>query len=226
LLKATFPDWCSILMVGSPGIGTLEFNISLAKGYLEEGHTIVFVTADMNADDVLSLMRKFGIDVEGMLGKSLFMIDYHSSLLGSFSNEEHQRSDIRDVVDLEGIMFNIDSVTQKTGAPVKIFLYSLSTLFLYNQQNVVLKFFQISSSRIRSEYGTAFFTLHDGVHESTIVNHLIAIADGVIELKFDEDLKRRIRIRHMRGHATSSQWMPFEIKQLRPEEKKPLLEWR
>ena len=97
----------------------------------------------MSADDVLSLMRKFGIDVEGMLGQRLFMIDYHSSLLGSFGNKEQQRSDIRYVVDLEGIMFNIDSVTQKTGAPVKIFLYSLSTLFLYNQQNVVLKFFQI-----------------------------------------------------------------------------------
>lgn len=226
MIKAAFPEWCSILMVGSPGIGTLEFNISLAKTYVDEGQTVVFVTADMHAENVLYMMERFGMDVKGMLGKKLFLIDYHSSLLGSFENGDNYKDDIRYVVDLEGIMFNIDSIANLTGAPIKIFIYSLSTLFLYNQSNVVLKFFQISSSRIRSEYGSAIFTLHDGVHDGTTVNHLMAIADGVLELKFDDDLKKRMRIRHMRGVATSSQWIPFEIKQVQPGNNRPLLEWR
>jgi KaiC/GvpD/RAD55 family RecA-like ATPase len=226
LIKAKFPDWCSILMLGSPGIGSLEFNISLAKNYIEEGQTVVFVSTDIHADNLLYLMEKFGMNVKENLGKKLFLIDYHSSLLGTFENDGHHNDDVRYVVDLEGIMFNIDSIADQVGTPIKIFIQSLSTLFLYNQSNVVLKFFQISSSKIRSDFGSAIFTLHDGVHDSTTVNHLIAIADGVIELKFDDDLKKRMRIRNMRGLPTSSQWIPFEIKQIQQMNTRPLLEWR
>ena len=122
-------------------------------------------------------------------------------------------------------MFNIDSISEGVGVPIKIFIYSLSTLFLYNQQNVVLKFFQISSSKIKTDYGSAVFILHDGVHDDTVVNHLMAIADGVIELKFNKDFERRMRVRYMRGFITSSQWIPFEIKLIKASDNRPLLEW-
>lgn len=225
-MTATFPDWCSVLLVGSPGIGALEFNISMVKKYLDEGETVVFVTADLNADNILYLMERFGIDVKGKLGEHLFLIDYHSSLLGTYDNGDRINEKIQQVIDLEGIMFNIDEIAGTRGTPIRIFIYSLSTLFLYNQPNVVLKFFQISSSKIRSDFGFAIFTLHDGVHDGTTVNHLMAIADGVIELKFDEELKKQMRIRHMRGTVTSPQWIPFEIKHIQTENSRPLLEWK
>jgi len=225
MVKLRLPDWSSILMVCSPGIGALEFNISMAKNYIDEGHPVVFIVADVGIDDVISLMGKFGIKTDELIGKTLFLIDYHSSLLCSVGDRGHQRADVKYVVDLEGIMFAVDSVAKEIDKPLKIFLYSLSTLFLYNQENVVLKFFQISSSKIRSEYGSAIFTLHDGVHRDNIVNHLMAIADGVIELKFDENLKRHIRIRHMRGYVTSPHWIPFEIRQIQPVEERPLIEF-
>jgi KaiC/GvpD/RAD55 family RecA-like ATPase len=225
-MTETFPDWCSVLLVGSPGIGALEFNISMVKKYLDEGETVVFVTADLNADNILYHMERFGIDVKNKLGEQLFLIDYHSSLLGTYDNGDRINEKIQHVIDLEGIMFNIDEIAETRGTPIRIFIYSLSTLFLYNQPNVVLKFFQISSSKIRSDFGFAIFTLHDGVHDGTTVNHLMAIADGVIELKFDEELKKQMRIRHMRGIVTSPQWIPFEIKHIQTENNRPLLEWK
>ncbi|MFP4545857.1 MAG: RAD55 family ATPase [Methanomassiliicoccales archaeon] len=226
MIRNRLPEWCTVLNVGSPGIGALEFNISLVKDHLEKGEPVVFITADMDAGSVISFMGKFGIDVDSALGSYLFLIDYHTSLLGSFDNggAEH-RCDVHYVVDLEGIMFNIDAISQKVGGPLKIFLHSLSTLFLYNQPNVVLKFFQIFSSRIRTQYGSAIFTLHEGVHEDHTVNHLMAISDGVIEMKFDQNLRRMMRIRHMRGYAVSSKWMPFEIKQVQESGEAKLLEW-
>jgi KaiC/GvpD/RAD55 family RecA-like ATPase len=217
----------SILMVGSPGIGMLEFNISLAKNYLDQGDSIVFVAVDNSPEDILSIMRSFGIATEDRLGKSLFVIDFHSSLLGACQdNGSGASADVRRITDLEGIMFNIGDISASTGKRLRIFLYSLSTLFLYNQNNVVLKFFQISCSRIRTQYGTAIVSLHDGVHDDKTVNHLMAMADGVIELKFDEDLNRRMRIRHMKGYPTSSQWIPFEIRTIDRGEPGQLLEWR
>ena len=53
----------------------------------------------------------------------------------------------------------------------------------------------------------------------------MAIADGVLELKFDEELNRRMRIRNMRGCITSSQWIPFEIRHS-GDASQQLLEWR
>jgi len=227
VIKSTFPDKSSIIMVGSPGIGLLEFNISLAKNYIENGDIVIFVAVDLLPADVISAMESFGISVKDTLGHSLFIIDYHSSLLGAFEGRDsRQTGDVRQVSDIEGIMFNVSAIAKETGKPVRIFLHSLSTLFLYNQTNVVLKFFQISSSRIRSEFGTGFFTVHDGVHDEKTMNHLMAIADGVIELKFDDNLNRRMRIRHMRGYAASSQWIPFEIKQIYKGDRISLLEWK
>ena len=53
----------------------------------------------------------------------------------------------------------------------------------------------------------------------------MAIADGVLELKFDEELNRRMRIRNMRGCITSSQWIPFETVDL-GDASQQLLEWK
>ncbi len=215
MLKAVLPEWSSMLLVGSPGIGMLEFTLSLAKGCLDSEEMTIFVTVDLLPKDLMNSMEAFGIPPD-RLGKNLFIIDYHSSLLGSMDGHgEDQTGAIRHVADLEGIMFNICEIANLAKRPVKVFLHSLSTLFLYNQTNVVIKFFQISSSRIRTEMGTIVFTIHEGVHDEKTVNHLMAIADGVLELRFDDRLNRQLRIRHMRGYVAPSQWIPFEIRQVK-----------
>ena len=226
MLRTYLPDNSAVLMLGSPGIGLLEFNISVAKDYLDSDEVVVFVTIDNSAPDVMRLMSSFGIDIKGLLGKRLFFLDYHSTLLGTEQERSIRDSAVRPISDLEGIMFNIAAIKNETGRKVRVFVFSLSTLFLYNQANVVLKFFQISSSRIRSDFGSVVASLHEGVHDEKVANHLMAIADGVIELRFDEDLNKVMRVRHMRGYPTASQWVPFEILMAGDEKKPNLLEWR
>jgi KaiC/GvpD/RAD55 family RecA-like ATPase len=226
MIKATFPEHSSMLMIGSPGIGMLEFAVSIVRDWMDQDNMVIFVTVDMLPVDLLNIMASFGVPKE-VLGRNLFIIDYHSSLLGSLDDPTIcHGTEVRKVSDLEGIVFNMTALAEGTERPVKIVIHSLSTLFLYNQANVVLKFFQISSSRIRNEFGSAFFTIHEGVHDDRTVNHLMAIADGVLELKFDEELNRRMRVRNMRGCVTSSQWIPFEIKQANNGHNSSLLEWR
>lgn len=225
MFKAVLPEWSSMLMVGSPGIGMLEFTVSLAKSCIDTNEIIIFVTVDLLPKDLLTSMEAFGISPD-TLGKNLYIIDYHSSLLGSMDGQgDEQAGAVRHVADLEGIMFNISEIANEAKRPVKVFIHSLSTLFLYNQTNVVIKFFQISSSRIRTEMGTIIFTLHEGVHDEKTVNHLMAIADGVLELKFDDHLNRQIRIRHMRGYVAPSQWIPFEIRQVKTNPNPSVLQW-
>lgn len=225
MMRATFPDQSCVLMVGSPGIGLLEFNISLVKTYLERDDVVIFVALDSSPADVVRCMSSFGLEAKELLGRSLFFLDYHSSLLGASEDRVMRGNGIRSISDLEGIMFNIGAISNETKKRTRIFIYSLSTLFLYNQSNVVLKFFQISSSKIRANYGTSVISVHEGVHDERTVNHLMAIADGVVELRFDEDLNKMMRIRNMRGVSTSPQWVPFEIHNVENGEPVRLLEW-
>jgi len=226
MLHASFPEQSSVLLIGSPGIGTLEFNVFLAKDYLDRGDTVVFVAIDNAPADLVALMDLFGVQTKEQLGKRLFFLDYNSALLGFSEQRGVRQSEIRSISDLEGIMFNIAAISQETGKKLRIFLYSLSTLFLYNQANVVLKFFQISTSKIKSDFGSVVVSLHDGVHDDKTVNHLMAIADGVIELQFDDELNKMMRIRHMRGVPTSPDWVPFEIRNSGSNAPVRILEWR
>ena len=224
-MRISFPDQTSVLLVGSPGIGLLEFCVSMAQGYIEKDDVVAFVCIDAPVRDVMDLMDFFGMQTGELVGKKVFFLDYHSALLGMNVERQLANDGVRPINDLEGIMFNIAAIASETKRRVRVFVYSLSTLFLYNQSNVVLKFFQISCSRIRSQYGSVVAAVHEGVHEDKTVNHLMAIADGVVELRFDDDLNRTMRIRNMRGYPTSPQWIPFEIRTLEKNSDANLLEW-
>ena len=220
MINGSLPKHSSMLMIGSPGIGMAEYITHLVKGYLSRDETVIFVTVDMVPEDVIATMDAMDIDTEAVIGKRFFLIDFHSSLLGSFNGHDSSSIEgLRKVSDLEGIMYNIGSITKEIGTPVRIIIHSVSTLFLYNQSNVVLKFFQISSSKIKMDYGSVIFTLHESVHDDKTVNHLMALSDGVIELKFDAALNRQVRMRHMRGYTLSTDWIPFDIIRLSPEDR-------
>lgn len=226
MFKTNLPQMCSVLMLGTPGVGLLEFQMGMVKEYLDQGEPVVFVSMDLLPKDLLSAMERFGIPLD-RLGKGLYVIDYHSTLLGNTDEREPgDRAKVRRIHDLEGIMFNVANIYDEEKRPLRIFMHTLSTLFLYNQASVVLKFFQISTSRIRSEYGTAIVSVFDGVHDEKALNHLVALADGVLELRFDEELNRVLRVRHMRGMSVSGQWIPFEISPGGDEMPAPVLEWK
>ncbi|MCE5296190.1 MAG: hypothetical protein LLG16_03685, partial [Euryarchaeota archaeon] len=145
MMRTTIPDMASVLMIGSPGIGLLEFNIGLVKEYLDNDELVIFVSMDLTPTDLLSLMGEFAIPTKEVLGKNLFIIDFHSSLLGNAEDSPiFDKGSVILVSDIEGIMFNVAAIVKDRKRPVRIFIYALSTMFLYNQVNVVLKFFQIS----------------------------------------------------------------------------------
>ena len=226
MFKTNFPPMCSVLILGSPGVGLLEFQMGMVKEYLEAGEPVVFVTIDLLPRDLLSVMGRFGISLDH-LGNGLHIIDYHSSLLGGSDEQDaFERGKVRRIHDLEGIMFNVATIHQEVARPLRIFVHTLSTLFLYNQPNVVLKFFQISTSRIRSEYGTVFVSVYDDVHDERSVNHLMALADGTVELRFDPELNRMLRVRHMRGMSAPARWIPFEIVPAEEDLPSQVLQWR
>ncbi len=211
LLASRFPTNYAILLQGPPGVGKFEYIMSEMRDSLRRGERVVFVTLDMPPSEVRTRASVIDLDLVGAEGESFVFVDCYSStslerlesipgrrtyLVSSFSN-------------LEGIGMAMSKAAQDLGTPVRIFFYSISTLFLHNSPQAIAKFFQIVTSRVKTNMGFILYAVHDGVHEPMTVNLLRSLVDGVVEMRFTDALEREVRTHHLRGFRADPTWRPF-----------------
>ncbi len=208
---ARFPTNYAILLTGPPGVGKFEFVISQVREALRAGERVVFVTLDMQPNEIRSRAKALRLDLESVEGKSLVFVDCYSAtsserpepvpakktyLVSSFSN-------------LEGIGMAMSKAAQDLGTPVRVFFYTISTLFLHNSTQAIAKFFQIVTSRVKTNMGFIMYAVHDGVHDPMTMNLLRSLVDGVVEMRFTESMEREVRVHHMRGFQVDPSWHAF-----------------
>jgi KaiC/GvpD/RAD55 family RecA-like ATPase len=206
-----FPTNYSILLSGPPGVGKFEYMISQAREALRAGERVVFVTLDMHPSEIRSRAKALRFDLEPFEGKSFVFVDCYSAtateraeplpgkktfLVSSFSN-------------LEGIGMAMSKAAQELGTPVRIYVYTVSTLFLHNSTQAIAKFFQIVTSRAKTNMGFIMYAAHDGVHEPMTMNLLRSLVDGVVEMRFTDSMEHEARVHHMRGLQVDTGWHAF-----------------
>ena len=210
-MEERFPTNYSILLTGSPGVGKFEYVIAQVRDALDVGERVVFVTLDLHPTEIRARAKALHLDLEAHEGKSFLFVDCYSAtssdrpeavvgkktfLVSSFSN-------------LEGISMAMSKAAQELGTPVRIYFYTISTLFLHNSTQAIAKFFQIVTSRAKTNLGSILYAVQEGVHESLTMNLLRSLVDGVVEMRFTETMDREIRIHHMRGYQVNASWRPF-----------------
>ena len=210
-MEDRFPTNYSILLSGPPGVGKFEYLIAQIQESIRRGERVVFVTLDLHPNEIRARARSLGLDIEPAEGKSFVFVDCYSAtsserpeatpgkktfLVSSFSN-------------LEGIGMAMSKAAQELGTPVRIYFYTISTLFLHNSTQAIAKFFQIVTSRAKTNLGFILYAVQDGVHEPMTVNLLRSLVDGVIEMRFTDEMDHEIRTHHMRGYSVDAGWRPF-----------------
>lgn len=211
-MEDCFPTNYSILLSGPPGVGKFEYVIAKIREDLEAGDRVVFVSLDLHPNEVRTRARSLQLDLEPAEGKSFVFVDCYSAtsserpeglagkktfLVSSFSN-------------LEGIGMAMGKAAQELGTPVRIYFYTVSTLFLHNSTQAISKFFQIVTSRTKTNLGFILYAVQEGVHEPMTMNLLRSLVDGVVEMRFTDEMDREIRIHHMRGFHVDPAWRPIE----------------
>lgn len=202
----------SALLLGPPGVGKFEFSVEYAVGALRNKGRVIFVAVDMHPVEIRKWIQRYGGDIQRKEGRTFLFVDCYSSTVEDIKEPVPSRESLRvnSLSNIESIGMNISRAVERIGRPVRIVFYTLSTLFLYNAPQAMAKFFQTISSRVRTQFGSILYVLHQGVHEDRTVCLLESLVDGVAQMQFNENLGREWRIHHYRGGHPDPSWIDFD----------------
>jgi KaiC/GvpD/RAD55 family RecA-like ATPase len=209
-MKEKFPEKYAILLLGPPGVGKFEYTLDMAWDYLRKGDSVIYITTERSPEEVKERAKSMGLELERYEGKGLIFIDVYS---WSVRKKYDAGLSIDNPSNLNEININIKKAVDRLPPSRRLIFDSLSPLFLHNPPEAVTKFFQVLTSRTKAEYGSILCTLQDGVHDPRVVNTLIYLVDGLLEMEYEEGEKliRKLRIHHLRGMQIKQGWIKFDV---------------
>ncbi|MDX1534005.1 MAG: RAD55 family ATPase [Thermoplasmata archaeon] len=208
LLLERLPEFCSVLVSGPPGVGKFQFLIESLGRYLAEEEPVVFVCVDVGPTELQGHLRRLGVDPFAVLGRGLSVIDGFTTTVSE--EGKPNQAGIRlvsSLSNLEGLGMAITEEAAAHDRPVKVIVYTISTLFLHNSAQSLSKFFQIVSARVKTEMGSILFACQEGVVERRQENLLRSLVDGVIDMRFNGSGVREAMLHHLRGYAITPEWV-------------------
>jgi len=208
-MKLNFPSYYNVLLIGPPGVGKFDFILNYTAISLKSSEKVVFITTDNSIEFIEERMYKLGINLQNYYEKEFAFIDCYSATCGK---SDERWFCLRSMSNLEDLSLGIAQASRRLGPPVRILFDSLSTLYLHNSIPTMASFFQIVVRRIKSEYGFSLHTLEKGMHDTQTEATLYHLVDGVLEMKFDENMEKYIRVHHMKGRpAIRSAWVKINF---------------
>ncbi|OGS48470.1 MAG: hypothetical protein A3K68_07995 [Euryarchaeota archaeon RBG_16_68_13] len=210
-MQEKLPSHYSILLAGPPGVGKFEYTLTQVRETLRAGERVVFVTLDLHPNEIRTRAKALHLELDAAEGKSFAFVDCYSATAAERpeANPAKKTYSVSSFSNLEGIGMAVSKAAQDLGTPVRIYFYTISTLFLHNSTQAIAKFFQIVTSRVKTNMGFIMYAVQEGVHETMTMNLLRSLVDGVVEMRFTDRMDREVRNHHMRGLVVDPAWHPF-----------------
>jgi len=207
-----FPDNFAVLVVGAPSAGMFEFCSYLGATYLGAGERLVFCESNVSAELVRKQLELFGINAaECEENEQLAIVDFSKGL--DIKGADPKAITINDVSNLGEVIERVEEAVVKVGGhPVRVMFDSLTPLYMQHDSNEVGKFFSALTSMVKIS-GRITATVHSGIIPDEQVALLATIADGVLEIKIDDQFHRFVRIKHFRGIKVAPNWVPFDFQE-------------
>jgi len=205
-----FPERYSVLVVGLPDAGILDFLTYLASFYLRSGQNVVMVETDTSKAFIRRQLRNFGVKNGECEDSSFVVIDCFSEA-SSLDNRDQYCSPS----DLPELLEKIKAAQESTSEPVRIIFDSLSSLQIYSEHDKV-KDFLARLSDLSKRRGSLAVSLHEGMHSKEQIKSLSDLCDGLIEMRVDAKRKRYVRISKMGDMEIESKWVLFDVEPSAP----------
>jgi KaiC/GvpD/RAD55 family RecA-like ATPase len=198
----------STLITGPPGIGKTIICRNIAAECVRAKSGAVYVTLDAAPKAVAEAIQA-QIDSKGVYDKITF-VDCYSWLIGDVKGP-YCLSHLSNLGDLSVKLF---TALQEKGPQSYMIFDSISTLFVYNVENEVVRFLQVNLARIKQMGCFGVWTVEEGIHTPALYNVLRHIFDTILEFRFEETsiLERYMRVHTCKDSTHTTRWFPYEIK--------------
>jgi circadian clock protein KaiC len=207
MIDGGFPQASSILLVGPPGCGKTTLSQQFIWEGLKKDQPALYVTLDVSPTEILETMKQFGWDINGQKDRLKF-IDAYSWRVGK-PRGDNIISNIGNVNELNISITKILETINKSEIKRDVF-DSVSTLLIYADPSLVIKFVPVIIAKGRKAGFTQLLVLEEGVHDEKTVQTLNYVTDGLIEFKMEDD-KRLMRVSRMKGTKVKREWVEFEV---------------
>ncbi len=169
-------------------------------------------------------MYEFGVDVESHLRDgNLVIIDAYTP-----ADEWDSETGIVRVSGLENLGNIFEALTQSIQMlgepPVKVLFDSLTPLFMHHDSNAIGRFYKDVCTMAKFS-GTMTSVVHEGILDEDQIALLASISDSLLEMKVDDNFRRLVRIKHMRGVLVKPKWVPFDFEREAAESDGASLVW-
>jgi len=194
LLPVEELDAGTYYVTGPPLSQTDRLIRELVSGGIERGENALLVSGDSS---VKALRRSYG-DVLDPLPEQVGVVDCISEQSGGGEEERPQVSVASSPGDLTGIGMYASRHLQRFAElgqsnRTRVALNSVSTLLMYEDFRTVVRFLHVFGSRLDVADALGLFVLNDRSHDTQVVETILELADGVIEVREgDPDLEVRV----------------------------------
>ncbi|OGS41616.1 MAG: hypothetical protein A3K67_01625 [Euryarchaeota archaeon RBG_16_62_10] len=221
-----FPENHAVLVVGEPNAGMFEFCSYLGSTYLTNGESLVFVETNTSPVNIRKQMALFGVNAAEYEASGMFVIvDCYTPPKSSMVDPVVLRASSSSALSEVAEKIN-EGINKVGGPPVRVLIDSLTPLFMEHEAKEVAMFFKTVSSLIK-ESGAMTCVLHRGLLDEDQISVLSSLADGLLEIRMDEEFRRFVRIKFVRGLQVTPRWVPFDFEmEQEAREEGAMLSWK
>lgn len=205
LVQDGFPAPASFLVLSEPECRKGVLCQQLALAVRDQGKQVVYAATEQDPQDIKSAIS----GMKGGWSDDILLFDMFSPQGEVEPTSEFSESP----AELTSVSIALTGLLDR-GVGLLI-IDSCSTLLDLNGADPTLQFMRSLAIRSKRKGCSVLFTLNRRAYEMAVVARFQALADGIIELKADEDLYTGIstflRISKLRGTRFDSRWTEYQV---------------
>lgn len=204
LMHGGIPPGSTVLVIGPPGIGKTTLAEQFIADGLIRGQPCLYISIDEYPKDVRDRIKRFEANDKGLI-----IID---AVSWKHNKKSKEKWVIESEPDLDKLSITLTKALEsiKATGNKKAVFDAFSSVALFSQPDMVLKFFQNSVNKLRAADFTSLIIIEAGALEEKTLSTLKYLADGIIQIK-KEGSKAYINIEKMKGTSFNHEWWEFNI---------------
>jgi KaiC/GvpD/RAD55 family RecA-like ATPase len=205
------PESTVTMLIGPANIGKFEFCENFILEGLKQGEPVTIVLTRDSPKDIINKFEKSISGFKEYMKKGMVkIIDCYTEFIGLKTKEPNvsKVSGPSDLTSLSLQLFSAFKYQQKFRKPIRCVFHALSTLFLYNTPENMLRFFTHMTGMVKTMNVTLLFTIEKIIGEE-MAHKVSELVEGIVEFKVEREM---FLINPSRlGKKLFAQWIQYRL---------------